>query len=54
MNIRKEIFQILLILNYVYRALFFKTKLYDTISSKKGMYSLPVPQFFAHDPKTLE
>ena len=34
--------------NYVYRAMFFKTKLYDTISIKKGMYSFPVPQFFAN------
>ena len=39
--------------NYVYRAMFFKPKLYDIISSKKGMYLLPVQQFFANDPKTL-
>ena len=43
-NIRKEIFQLMLMCNYAYRAIFLKTKLKDTISSKNGIFC-----FLFHD-----
>ena len=43
-NIRKEIFQLMLMCNYAYRAIFLKTKLKDTISSKNGIYLFSVPR----------
>ena len=48
MKIRKEIFQPMLMCNYAYRAIFLKTKLKDTISSKKGIY------FLFHNNKDIE